>query len=81
MEALISRLGLPTASLSKEQAGMRVSKMYATFGAACGVVLGCVLGMCTLLLHDSEKTEERKHDAEFAKVLVLNICLLFNLHG
>ena len=49
VEALVSRMGLPTANLSTEQAHMRVSKLYATMGAACGVILGCLLGMTTLL--------------------------------
>eukprot|EP00283_Hemiselmis_rufescens_P002532 CAMPEP_0173429318 /NCGR_PEP_ID=MMETSP1357-20121228/8057_1 /TAXON_ID=77926 /ORGANISM="Hemiselmis rufescens, Strain PCC563" /LENGTH=251 /DNA_ID=CAMNT_0014393479 /DNA_START=177 /DNA_END=929 /DNA_ORIENTATION=+ len=69
VEALVSRMGLPTASLTTEQAHMRVSKVTATFGAAAGVVLGCLLGMTTLLFRDAEATEERKHEAVFNKLI------------
>jgi len=69
VEALVMRMGLPTASLSTEQAGMRASKITATFGAAVGVTIGCLLGMGTLLFRDVEKTEERKHEAVFNKLI------------
>ncbi|EKX46240.1 hypothetical protein GUITHDRAFT_60115, partial [Guillardia theta CCMP2712] len=50
VEAIFLRLGLPTAKLTSEQAQLRVTRLVSTFGAACGVVVGCLLGMSTLLL-------------------------------
>lgn len=69
VEALFLRMGLPTAQISPEQARSRVTKVVTTFGAACGVVVGCLLGMSTLLLQNRQETEGRKHDAEFQKLL------------
>ena len=69
VEALVSRMGLKTANLTTEQAHMKVSKLYATLGAALGVTIGCLLGMTTLLFRDTDATEERKHDAVFNKMI------------
>jgi len=69
VEAVFMRMGLPTAQISTEQARMRSTKVLTTFGAACGVVVGCLLGMTTLLFQNREQTEGRKHDAEFQKLL------------
>uniref|UniRef100_A0A7S0HMU1 Transmembrane protein 65 n=1 Tax=Hanusia phi TaxID=3032 RepID=A0A7S0HMU1_9CRYP len=69
VEAIFLRLGLPTANLTSQQAQLKVTRLVSTFGAACGVVVGCLLGMSTLLLHNKEETEERKHEAEFNKML------------
>lgn len=33
------------------------------------MILGCLLGMSTLLLHDSQKTEERKREKEFQNMI------------
>jgi len=47
---------------------MGQTKRITTFGAICGVTVGCLLGM-SILLFKSDKTEDRKHDAEFSKML------------
>lgn len=113
VEAVCSRLGLPTPKLTPAQAAMGQTKRITTLGAVCGVTVGCLLGMSILFFkvllcpsvcglarccaaclgcargavrfgpclqgqtsgcnrlargQDAE-TEERKHDAEFSKML------------
>lgn len=60
MEALAVKLGLPSADLSLSQRGLKISKLTATSGAAVGVVVGCLLGMGTLLLMDTTSAEREK---------------------
>lgn len=60
VEALATKLGLPPSDLTTSQRGMRVSKVTATFGAAVGVVLGCFIGMCTLIFVDTAAADRLK---------------------
>eukprot|EP00277_Geminigera_cryophila_P031507 CAMPEP_0173057432 /NCGR_PEP_ID=MMETSP1102-20130122/738_1 /TAXON_ID=49646 /ORGANISM="Geminigera sp., Strain Caron Lab Isolate" /LENGTH=294 /DNA_ID=CAMNT_0013922949 /DNA_START=1 /DNA_END=885 /DNA_ORIENTATION=+ len=68
VEAVCTKMGLPTAKLTSAQAAMGQTKRTTTFGAMCGVTVGCLLGM-SILLFKSDETEDRKHDAEFSKML------------
>eukprot|EP00802_Teleaulax_amphioxeia_P022158 Tamp_22578.p1 GENE.Tamp_22578~~Tamp_22578.p1 ORF type:complete len:303 (+),score=53.38 Tamp_22578:115-909(+) len=68
VEAVCTRLGLPTPKLTDAQAAMGQTKRITTFGAVCGVTVGCLLGM-SILIFKSDETEDRKHDAEFVKML------------
>lgn len=54
------RLGLPSPDLTLAQRGLRVSRLTATSGAAVGVVVGCLLGMGTLLFMDTTSAEREK---------------------
>lgn len=60
MEALAVRLGLPSPDLTLAQRGLKVSRLTATSGAAVGVVVGCLLGMGTLLFMDTTSAEREK---------------------
>jgi hypothetical protein len=68
VEAICTRLGLPTAKLTVAQAAMGQTKRITTFGAVCGVTVGCLLGM-SILIFKNHETEDRKHEAEFHKML------------
>jgi hypothetical protein len=69
VEALFNKLGLPSAKLSGAQMCMRSTKLVTTLGACIGVIIGCLLGMSTLLFTHDDSTGDAKHDAEFAKML------------
>lgn len=60
VEALAIKLGLPSPDLTLGQRTLRVSKLTATSGAAAGVVVGCLLGMLTLLLMDTTSADREK---------------------
>ena len=46
VEAIALKLGLPTPTLTKAQQEMRISKIAEHTGAAIGVSIGCIIGMC-----------------------------------
>ncbi|CAN0317508.1 unnamed protein product, partial [Ectocarpus sp. 8 AP-2014] len=60
VEAVATRMGLPAPDLTLRQRGLRACKLAATSGAASGVVVGCILGMGTLLFMDTTHAEREK---------------------
>ena len=50
--------------MSRKQLALRHVKMIGLASAACGVVVGCLLGMTSLLFMDTEKTERMKFQAK-----------------
>lgn len=60
MEALATKLGLPSPDLTVKQRALKVSRLTATSGAAVGVVVGCLLGMGTLLFLDTTQADREK---------------------
>lgn len=60
MEVLATRLGLPASDLNLSQRALQVSRLVATSGAAVGVVVGCLLGMFTLLFIDTTSADREK---------------------
>lgn len=64
VEALATKMGLPSPDLTLRQRGLQVSRLVATSGAASGVVLGCVLGMTTLLFMDTTYAEREKQQVK-----------------
>ncbi|CAM9661078.1 unnamed protein product [Ectocarpus sp. 13 AM-2016] len=73
VEAFATKMGLPTPDLTLRQRGLRACKLAATSGAASGVVVGCILGMGTLLFMDTTHAErekkQREMDTLFATIL------------
>eukprot|EP00904_Undaria_pinnatifida_P003376 jgi/Undpi1/13039/HiC_scaffold_8.g02702.m1 len=73
VEAMATKLGLPSPDLTLKQRALRVSRLTATSGAAVGVVVGCLLGMGTLLFLDTTQAErekkQREMDTLFATIL------------
>lgn len=65
MEAFATKMGLPSPDLTMGQRGLRAPRLVATFGAASGVVLGCILGMGTLLFMDTTYAEREKKQVQF----------------
>jgi len=60
IETLASKLGLPSSTLTNEQLASKRMKLFSTGCAAIGVVIGCVLGMVSLLFMDLERAERQK---------------------
>ncbi|XP_066435016.1 transmembrane protein 65 [Eleutherodactylus coqui] len=63
VEAISSRLGLPSPDLTPKQADMRQTRVSAHLGKAIGVAIGCLLGMFPLLFfswEEEEKSEKKK---------------------
>lgn len=76
MEAFATRMGLPSPDLTLRQRGLQVSRLTATSGAASGVVVGCVLGMATLLFMDTTHAEREKKQVRMLLHATLHLCLL-----
>jgi len=64
VEALANKLGLPLANLTPAQARIPRVKMLSTGSAAVGVVIGCIIGMCSLLLMDLDKADRLRRAEE-----------------
>ncbi|XP_048385563.1 transmembrane protein 65 isoform X1 [Stegostoma tigrinum] len=64
VEALASRLGLPSPDLNPKQADMWQTRLSSQLGKVIGVIIGCILGMFPLLffkIEEEEKLEECKN--------------------
>jgi len=64
IDHIAARLGLRTARLTEAQLRMRRVRLVGMAGAVGGVVVGCLLGMTTLLFKDLGKTERLKRQRE-----------------
>eukprot|EP00392_Amoebophrya_sp_AT5.2_P016117 g16360.t1 len=64
VDAMCAKLGLPTADLSTAQRQLPIVKRTATGGSVVGVVVGCCLGMLSLLFMDLEAAERAKKQQE-----------------
>ncbi|CAM9497338.1 unnamed protein product [Phaeothamnion confervicola] len=64
VELMAARLGLPIPDLTPRQRAMRIVRGTATAGAVLGVILGCTLGMTTLLFIDTTSKEREKKQRE-----------------
>eukprot|EP00466_Bigelowiella_natans_P007209 jgi/Bigna1/137978/aug1.42_g12686 len=53
-------MGLPQSTLTKQQLSTKRMKIFSTLCAAVGVVIGCFLGMVSLLFMDLDKAERQK---------------------
>ena len=70
VEAAVTRAGLPVPNLTQAQKQLRVVRFTATGGAACGVVVGCLLGMLSLFFLDLEAAERQKRAKELETIFV-----------
>ena len=66
IDALAARCGLPGPGLSSAQRQLRSVRMVGMAGAVCGVTLGCLVGMLSLLCMDLEKSERLKRQVRHA---------------
>ncbi|XP_078253887.1 transmembrane protein 65 isoform X2 [Rhinoraja longicauda] len=57
VEALASRLGLPSPDLNPKQADMWQTRLSSQLGKVIGVTIGCILGMFPLLFFKTEEEE------------------------
>jgi len=64
VEAAATRLGLPIPDLTQSQRSMRITKLVGTTGAMVGVIIGCLLGMTSLLFMDLDAADRAKRQAE-----------------
>ena len=60
VESAADKLNLARPQWSAAQRELRAVRLASTAGAAVGIVCGCLLGMCTLLLKDLEAAERLK---------------------
>jgi putative methionine-R-sulfoxide reductase with GAF domain len=68
VDAAVSKLKLPLHHLSQAQLDMRISRIYATFGACAGVLTGCLLGMSVLLFMDTDRADRAKRAKELNSI-------------
>eukprot|EP00656_Telonema_subtile_P019490 TRINITY_DN20726_c0_g1_i3.p1 TRINITY_DN20726_c0_g1~~TRINITY_DN20726_c0_g1_i3.p1 ORF type:complete len:324 (-),score=56.67 TRINITY_DN20726_c0_g1_i3:418-1389(-) len=68
VEALANKLGLPTAGLTVEQAQLKNVKLLSTVSAGVGVVIGCLVGMTSLLFMDLEKADRLRKAEELEHI-------------
>jgi hypothetical protein len=68
VDAAVSKLNLPQHGLSQEQLGLKISRMYSTFGACVGVLTGCLLGMSVLLFMDTDRADRAKRAKELNSI-------------
>jgi len=66
VESVTAKLGLPPANLTVGQSGLPLVRRLGLASGSGGILLGCILGMCPLLLMDPEKREKEKLAAELA---------------
>ena len=68
VDAAVSKLNMPTHGLSQAQLGLRSARIYHTAGGCVGVVVGCLLGMCSLFFMDTDKKERERKAKELKTI-------------
>eukprot|EP00468_Gymnochlora_sp_CCMP2014_P002153 CAMPEP_0167744484 /NCGR_PEP_ID=MMETSP0110_2-20121227/2618_1 /TAXON_ID=629695 /ORGANISM="Gymnochlora sp., Strain CCMP2014" /LENGTH=329 /DNA_ID=CAMNT_0007629013 /DNA_START=107 /DNA_END=1096 /DNA_ORIENTATION=- len=71
VEDLTTRLGLPVPNLLPKQRRLPKVKFTGNLGMICGVVIGCILGMVSLLFLDTGAAERAKHEKEVETIFNL----------
>jgi len=69
IEALALKLGLPLPGLTEAQTRLGIVKRVSTFGSVCGVILGCLIGMCNLFVVDLHAAERAKRAEELKTIM------------
>lgn len=62
MEAAVSKMGLRAPALTAAQRATTPVRVVSTAGAAVGVVVGCLIGMTSLLFMDLDKADRLKRE-------------------
>eukprot|EP00471_Norrisiella_sphaerica_P009033 CAMPEP_0184504108 /NCGR_PEP_ID=MMETSP0113_2-20130426/52286_1 /TAXON_ID=91329 /ORGANISM="Norrisiella sphaerica, Strain BC52" /LENGTH=396 /DNA_ID=CAMNT_0026893725 /DNA_START=585 /DNA_END=1775 /DNA_ORIENTATION=- len=60
IEEFAAKMGLPQSTLTKSQLNSKRVRLFSTACAAIGVVIGCLLGMISLLFMDLDRAERQK---------------------
>ena len=68
VDAAVTRLNLPHHGLSNAQFDLPTSRLHHTAGGCVGVVVGCLLGMTSLLFMDTSKAERAKKAKELQSI-------------
>ncbi|CAJ1944373.1 unnamed protein product [Cylindrotheca closterium] len=68
VDATVSKLGLPTHSLSPDQLDLGISRRWSTLGACSGVLVGCLLGMSCLFFMDTDRNEKARKAKELQSI-------------
>lgn len=69
IEAMAMKLGLPLPGLTDGQRALFVVKRVSTLGSVCGVIIGCLIGMCNLFIVDLNATERAKKAEELKSIM------------
>lgn len=70
IEAICLKMGLPLPGLTDAQLRLGLTKRVSAAGGICGVILGCSLGMCNLLLVDLHASERAKRAKELETIMM-----------
>jgi len=68
VDAAVSKLNMPTHGLSQAQLSLKSARIYHTAGGCVGVVIGCLLGMCSLFFMDTDKKERERKARELKTI-------------
>jgi len=68
METWFAKMGLPYPNISLEQRQSTRFRFATTFGAACGVALGCLIGMINFFFIDCGRSERLKRHKELEAI-------------
>lgn len=77
----VSRRYIAVPGLTQSQFALRITQFVGTAGAAVGVVSGCLLGMCNLLLIDRDEAERLKKLAELDSICQAVMLSAVNVMG
>jgi putative methionine-R-sulfoxide reductase with GAF domain len=68
VDAFVAKLNLPQHGLSPQQLDLKICRMYITAGGCAGVVLGCLMGMTSLLFMDTDRADRAKKAKELQSI-------------
>ena len=68
VDAMVAKLNLPHHQLTPVQLSSRYVRLASTVGGCVGVVIGCLLGMTSLLFMDTERASRMKNFRELTSI-------------
>mmetsp|Transcript_68252 Transcript_68252/g.189532 ORF Transcript_68252/g.189532 Transcript_68252/m.189532 type:complete len:395 (-) Transcript_68252:125-1309(-) len=74
VEAAAARMGLASSGITAAQEKLRGVRVLSTVSAACGVVVGCLLGMTSLLFMDLGAADRKKMQEELRPLFETMMC-------